>query len=273
MHKLVLLRHGESDWNAENRFTGWVDVDLTQKGCDEARAAGVLLKQEGVHFSSAFTSVLIRAIRTGWLALEQMHLAWIPVSRSWRLNERHYGALQGLSKSETAAKFGEERVNAWRRSYDVAPPPLDRSAERWDPRYADLSPAELPRAESLKDTMARVLPYWHESIAPVLKSGGTVLITGHGTALRGLVKHLDGVSDHDILDVNIPNGIPLIYELDGHLKPLCHYYLGDEAKVQAAIRAIINQGKARVSASHGGEMWTGLQGRDLEHASLNPTPT
>jgi 2,3-bisphosphoglycerate-dependent phosphoglycerate mutase len=248
MYKVVLLRHGESDWNRENRFTGWTDVDLSDKGRAEAKAAGELLKKEGFAFDQAFTSVLKRAIRTLWLALDEMDLLWLPVERSWRLNERHYGALQGLNKTETAAKFGEDQVKIWRRSYDIPPPALEKSDPRFpgnDARYRDLSPAELPLTECLKDTVARFLPLWHERIAPTIKSGKRVIIAAHGNSLRALVKYLDNVSDADIVELNIPTGIPLVYELDANLRPLKHHYLGDPAAVEAAIKGVASQGKAK----------------------------
>jgi 2,3-bisphosphoglycerate-dependent phosphoglycerate mutase len=248
MHRVVLLRHGESDWNRENRFTGWVDVDLSDKGRAEAKAAGELLKAEGYVFDLAYTSVLKRAIRTLWIALDEMDLLWIPVERSWRLNERHYGALQGLNKAETAAKFGEAQVKIWRRSYDTPPPALDGSDPRFpghDPRYRDLAPAELPLTECLKDTVARFLPYWHGTIAPAIRSGKRVIIAAHGNSLRALVKYLDDISEKDIVGLNIPTGMPLVYELDEvSLKPLTHYYLGDPAAVEAAMQAVANQGRA-----------------------------
>lgn len=248
MIKLVLLRHGESDWNKQNRFTGWTDVDLSEKGIEEAKRAGELLKKEGFTFDIAYTSVLKRAIRTLWLTLDGMDLMWIPVVRNWRLNERHYGALQGLNKAETAAKFGDEQVLIWRRSYDIQPPKLEKSDERYpghDPRYADLTEEELPLTECLKDTVARFLPLWHETIAPVIKSGKKVLIAAHGNSLRALVKYLDNIPDEEIVSLNIPTGIPLVYELDDDLKPIRHYYLGDEAAVEAAMQAVANQGKAK----------------------------
>ena len=248
MYTVVLLRHGESDWNRENRFTGWTDVDLSDKGRAEARAAGEILKAEGYTFDRAFTSVLKRAIRTLWIALDEMDLMWIPVERSWRLNERHYGALQGLDKAETAAKFGEAQVKIWRRSYDIPPPPLPPSDPRFpgkDPRYRDLAPAELPLTECLKDTVARFLPYWQGSIAPAITSGRRVIVVAHGNSLRALVKYLDDVSERDIVELNIPTGVPLVYELDAGLRPLKHYYLGDQAAVTAAMQAVANQGKAR----------------------------
>lgn len=248
MKKLVLLRHGESAWNKENRFTGWTDVDLSPKGLDEARQAGQTLKQMGFGFDLAYTSVLKRAIRTLWIALDEMDLMWIPVHHSWRLNERHYGALQGLNKAETAVKFGEGQVMLWRRSYDVPPPALERSDPRHpanDPRYTGLSPSELPLTECLKDTVARFLPYWNQTIAPAVRSGQRVIIAAHGNSLRALVKYLDGMSDEDIVGLNIPTGIPLVYELDDDLKPLRHYYLGDEEQVAKAMRAVVSQGKAK----------------------------
>ena len=247
MYRVVLLRHGESEWNRENRFTGWVDVDLSEKGRDEARAAGQLLKAEGYAFDYSFTSVLLRAIRTHWLVLEEMALLWIPVERSWRLNERHYGALQGLDKAETAAKFGEAQVKIWRRSYDIRPPALDPSDERFpghDPRYAELGSTELPRTECLKDTVARFLPYWHGAIGPAIRGGKQVLVAAHGNSIRALVKYLDDISDQDIVEVNIPTGVPLVYELDKTLRPLNRYYLGDPAAIEAATQAVANQAKA-----------------------------
>jgi len=250
MYKVVLLRHGESEWNKENRFTGWTDVDLSEKGLAEAKAAGQTLHKEGYTFDVAFTSVLKRAIRTLWLTLEGMDLMWIPVHRTWRLNERHYGALQGLNKAETAAKFGEQQVKIWRRAYDVPPPALERTDERHpgndkQKRYADLKPEELPATECLKDTVARFLPAWHEQIGPVIKSGKRVLIAAHGNSLRALVKYLDDMSEKDIIELNIPTGIPLVYELDDNLKPIKHYYLGDQEAVAAAMNAVANQGKAK----------------------------
>jgi 2,3-bisphosphoglycerate-dependent phosphoglycerate mutase len=248
MYKLVLLRHGESDWNRENRFTGWTDVDLSAKGVEEARAAGRLLKAEGCDFDLAFTSVLRRAIKTLWLSLEEMDRMWIPVEHSWRLNERHYGALQGLNKAETAAKFGEEQVLVWRRSYDTPPPALEKADPRFpggDPRYAGLTSAELPLTECLKDTVARVMPYWNASIAPAIRSGRRVVVAAHGNSLRALVKYLDGVSDADIVGLNIPTGIPLVYELDKELGPVRHYYLGDPDEVARRVAAVSSQGKAK----------------------------
>lgn len=247
-HELVLLRHGESIWNRENRFTGWTDVDLSEQGRNEAAAAAHTLVADGLGFDCAFTSVLKRAIRTLSIVLDEMDLMWIPVARSWRLNERHYGALQGLNKAETAAKYGEDQVKIWRRSYDVPPPPLDRNDPRrpdLDPRYRELSPVELPLTECLKDTVERFLPYWHDSIAPALRAGRRVLVAAHGNSLRALVKYLDGVSEADIVDLNIPTGVPLLYELDGDLRPLAHRYLGDPAQVEAAMQSVAAQGKAR----------------------------
>lgn len=248
MYKIVLLRHGESVWNKENRFTGWTDVGLTEKGLAEAHTAGQLLKQEGYAFDVAFTSVLKRAVKTLWTVLEEMDRMWIPVQHSWRLNERHYGALQGLNKAETAAKFGDAQVLVWRRAYDTPPPALEVSDPRYevnDPRYANLSAGECPRTECLKDTVARFLPYWHETIAPAVKSGKSVIIAAHGNSLRALIKYLDHVSDDDIVGLNIPTGQPLVYELDAELKPIRHYYLGDQDAIKAAMEAVANQGKAK----------------------------
>ena len=248
MYRLVLLRHGESVWNQENRFTGWTDVDLTDKGREEAREAGRLMAAEKFEFDVAHTSVLKRAIRTLWIALDEMDLLWIPVYRSWRLNERHYGALQGLNKSETAAQHGEAQVKIWRRSYDIAPPPLTPDDPRHpsrDRRYASLSPQELPLTESLKDTVARFLPYWHQAIAPDILAGRKVLIAAHGNSLRALVKYLDNVSEEEIVELNIPTGIPLVYLLNEDLKPLQKFYLGNQEAVQQAMAAVANQGKAR----------------------------
>ncbi|TSA17690.1 MAG: 2,3-diphosphoglycerate-dependent phosphoglycerate mutase [Betaproteobacteria bacterium] len=247
MKKIVLLRHGESVWNKENRFTGWTDVDLTPKGVEEAGRAGELMREAGLVFDLAHTSVLRRAIKTLWLALERMDLMWIPVLHSWRLNERHYGALQGLNKAETAAKFGEEQVLAWRRSYDTPPPALGADDSRYpggDPRYRGLTPNQIPFTECLKDTVTRVLPYWNQSIAPDIRAGKRVLIAAHGNSLRALVKYLDKVSDQDIVGLNIPTGVPLVYELDDTLKPLRHYYLGDAGAIEKAMQAVANQGKA-----------------------------
>lgn len=246
MTKLVLLRHGESIWNKENLFTGWYDVDLSEQGKVEAKRAGELLKAEGFTFDVAYTSVLKRAIRTAWLALDELDLLWIPVDRSWRLNERHYGALQGLNKAQTAAKYGDEQVLIWRRSYDVPPPPLDESDPRYpgaDPRYAGLSKDELPKTECLKDTVERFLPYWEQTIAPAVKSGKKVLIAAHGNSLRALVKYLDGISDEDIVGLNIPTGVPLVYELDSNLKPIKHYYLGDPEEAARKAAAVAAQAK------------------------------
>ena len=248
MHRLVLLRHGESTWNKENRFTGWTDVGLSARGSAEATQAGQLLRRDGWAFDVAFTSVLQRAIKTLWLALEAMDQMWLPITNDWRLNERHYGALQGLNKAETAAKFGEAQVQIWRRSYDIPPPPLDLDDARHprhDSRYAGLSSDVLPRGESLKDTVARFLPYWAGTIAPAIRAGRRVLVAAHGNSLRALVKHLDGISETDIVGVNIPTGIPLVYELDHELRPLRHFYLGDPEAVQRAAAAVAAQGKAR----------------------------
>ncbi len=248
MIPLVLLRHGQSSWNLENRFTGWTDVDLTDQGRQEAAEGGRLLKEAGYVFDVAHTSLLKRAIRTLWIALDRMDLMWIPVLNTWRLNERHYGGLQGLNKAETAAKFGDQQVHIWRRSFDVPPPPLTPDDERFpgrDPRYASLDPQELPLTESLKDTIARVLPYWEGQIAPQVRSGQRVVIAAHGNSLRALVKHLDHVSDQDILELNIPTGIPLVYELDETtLRPLRHFYLGDPEAAKKAAEAVAKQGKA-----------------------------
>lgn len=248
MHKLVLIRHGESAWNKENRFTGWTDVDLTEKGREEGREAGRLMKAEGFSFDIAYVSVLRRALNTLWLALDEMDELWIPVEKSWRLNERHYGGLQGLNKAETAAKYGDDQVLVWRRSYDVPPPELEKSDERWpghDPRYKDVPEAELPLTECLKDTVARFLPLWHETIAPVVRSGKKVIIAAHGNSLRALVKYLDHLTEEQVLGLNIPTGVPLVYELDDELKPIRHYYLGDQSAIEAAMQAVANQGKAK----------------------------
>jgi 2,3-bisphosphoglycerate-dependent phosphoglycerate mutase len=248
MKKLVLLRHGESVWNKENRFTGWTDVDLTPLGNVEAAQAGQLLVAGGYAFDVAFTSVLKRAIRTLWTVLDGMDLMWIPVHQTWRLNERHYGALQGLNKAETAAKFGEAQVLSWRRSYDVPPTPLDRGDPRFpgnDPRYRGLALGDLPLTECLKDTVARVLPYWNASIAPAIRNGEHVIVTAHGNSLRALVKHLDSISDVDIVGLNIPTGVPLVYELDDDLRPLQHYYLGDADAIAQKVAAVAGQGKAK----------------------------
>ena len=246
--KLVLLRHGESAWNKENRFTGWTDVDLSEKGMSEAKKAGEVLKKEGFIFDVAYTSVLKRAIRTLWITLDEMDLMWIPAYNSWRLNERHYGALQGLNKAEMASKYGEEQVLIWRRSYDVRPPALEKTDPTYpgnDPRYKDIAKKDIPAAECLKDTVARFLPYWHETIAPVVKSGKRVIIAAHGNSLRALVKYLDNMSDKDIVGLNIPTGLPLVYELDNKLKPLKNYYLGDPQVVKKAMEVVANQGKAK----------------------------
>ncbi|MFN4327754.1 MAG: 2,3-diphosphoglycerate-dependent phosphoglycerate mutase [Limnobacter sp.] len=248
MYKLVLMRHGESQWNLENRFTGWADVDLTDKGRDEARKAGELLKSEGYSFDVAYTSVLTRAIHTLEIALRTMGMSWLPVVKTWRLNERHYGDLQGLNKAETAAKFGEEQVLIWRRAYAIAPNPMTVDDPRFaghDPRYAKLKPQEVPLTECLKDTVDRVIPIWEEGIAPAIKAGKKVLVAAHGNSLRALIKYLDGLSEEDILKVNIPTARPLVYELDENLKPLRHYYLGDQAEIEAAMAAVANQGKAK----------------------------
>jgi 2,3-bisphosphoglycerate-dependent phosphoglycerate mutase len=245
MHKLVLLRHGESTWNKENRFTGWTDVDLTDKGCEEAKTAGQLLKAGGYAFDLVFTSLLKRAIRTSNITLDELDQLWLPVERSWRLNERHYGALQGLNKAETAARHGDEQVKIWRRAYAIAPPPLSLDDERHpsrDPRYAGLAPSDIPLTESLKDTVARFLPYWHDAIAPRIRDGKRVLIVAHGNSLRALVKFLDHVSDDEIVELNIPTGIPLVYELGQDLRPLRHYYLGDPDAARKAAEAVAKQG-------------------------------
>ncbi len=248
MYKLVLLRHGQSTWNLENRFTGWTDVGLTEQGVKEAHQAGKLLKEGGYGFDIAYTSVLRRAIETLWIALEEMDLEWIPEIKAWELNERHYGALQGLNKAETAQKFGDAQVKLWRRSYDVPPPALERDDERhprFDPRYAGLTAEQLPATESLKITLERVLPYWHSTLAPMIKTGKRVLVAAHGNSLRAMVKYLDNVSDQEIPELNIPTGIPLVYELSDDLKPLKHYYLGDPEEVAKAAAAVANQGKAK----------------------------
>jgi len=248
MYKLVLLRHGESQWNLDNRFTGWTDVDLTENGRREAQAAGELLRREGYVFDIAYTSVLKRAIRTLWITLDAMDLMWLPVVHSWRLNERHYGALQGLNKAETAARFGEEQVLTWRRAYAIAPEPLLPGDPRWagnDPRYRHLKPEEIPATECLKDTVARVVPFWKDSIAPALTRGRRVLVAAHGNSLRALIKYLDNVTDDDIVGINIPTARPLVYELDADLRPLRHYYLGDAAEIERAMAAVAAQGKAK----------------------------
>jgi len=245
MPTLVLLRHGESEWNKENRFTGWVDVDLSEKGRQEAKTAGQLLKAQGFTFDRAFSSVLKRAIRTLWMVQDEMDLLWLPVERSWRLNERHYGGLQGLNKAETAAKHGEQQVKVWRRSYDTPPPPMtadDAAQQGLDPRYASLAPGEMPVTECLKDTVARFLPYWHETIAPAIRRGERVIIVAHGNSLRALVKYLDGISDEDIVELNIPTGMPLVYDLDADLRKVSSRYL-DEAAAKAAAEAVANQAK------------------------------
>jgi len=248
MYKLVLMRHGESQWNLENRFTGWTDVDLTETGREQARAAGELLKREGYRFDLAYTSVLKRAIRTLWIALDAMDAMYTPVGVSWRLNERHYGALQGLNKAETAAQFGDDQVLIWRRAYAIAPDPLpldDPRHPRLDDRYGKIPAEQLPATECLKDTVARVLPFWNESIAPAIRAGRRVLIAAHGNSLRALIKHLDNISDDEIVHLNIPTGQPLVYELDADLRPVRHYYLGDPAAIEAAMAAVAAQGKAK----------------------------
>ena len=248
MHKVVLLRHGESTWNKENRFTGWTDVDLSEKGIQEAHKAGQTLKKEGYTFDIAYTSVLKRAIRTLWITLDEMDLMWIPVIRSWRLNERHYGALQGLNKTETAQKFGEEQVKIWRRSYDIQPPALDKTDDRFpgkDKRYDELTEDELPLTECLKDTVARFVPYWEGTIASSIRMGKKVLITAHGNSLRALVKYLDNIPEKEIVELNIPTGIPLVYELDENLNSIKSYYLGNQEEIAKAAAAVANQGKAK----------------------------
>ncbi len=248
MYKIVFMRHGESTWNLENRFTGWTDVDLTEKGIKEAKTAGRVLKEAGFTFDVAYTSVLKRAIRTLWLALDEMDMMYLPVKNDWRLNERHYGALQGLDKAETAAKFGDEQVLVWRRSYDTPPPALEESDERTsfnDPRYAGLAKEQIPLTECLKDTVARVMPAWDDEIAPAIRAGKKILISAHGNSLRAIIKMLDNISDSDIVGLNIPNGQPLVYELDENLKPIKHYYLGDQEAIAAAMAAVANQGKAK----------------------------
>lgn len=247
MYKLVLIRHGESTWNLENRFTGWTDVDLTPTGVEQAKQAGRLLKAEGYDFDVAYTSVLKRATRTLWHTLDELDRTWLPVVHSWRLNERHYGALQGLNKADMAKQYGDEQVLVWRRSYDTPPPPLepnDPRSERADIRYAKLSAEQIPLTECLKDTVARVLPFWNESMAPAIRAGRRLVVAAHGNSIRALVKYLDGISDADIVGLNIPNGIPLVYELDSDLKPLRHYYLGDAEAAAKAAAAVANQGKA-----------------------------
>ena len=248
MYKIVFMRHGESTWNLENRFTGWTDVDLTEKGINEARTAGRVLREAGFRFDVAYTSVLKRAIRTLWLALDEMDQMYLPIKNDWRLNERHYGALQGLDKAETAAKFGDEQVLVWRRSYDTPPPALEASDDRVsfsDPRYAGLDKSQIPLTECLKDTVARVMPAWNEEIAPAIRAGKNILISAHGNSLRAIIKMLDNISDTDIVGLNIPNGQPLVYELDENLKPIRHYYLGDQEAINAAMAAVANQGKAK----------------------------
>jgi len=248
MYKIVFMRHGESTWNLENRFTGWVDVDLTAKGVAEAKAAGRALKEAGFTFDLTYTSVLKRAIRTLWLALDEMDAMYLPVKNDWRLNERHYGALQGFDKGETAAKFGDEQVLVWRRSYDTPPPALEQDDPRTsfnDPRYASLDQSQIPLTECLKDTVARVMPAWNDEIAPAIRAGKNILISAHGNSLRAIIKMLDNISDADIVGLNIPNGQPLVYELDADLKPIRHYYLGDQAAIAAAMAAVANQGKAK----------------------------
>ncbi len=247
MHKLVLIRHGESTWNLENRFTGWTDVDLTPTGVSQAMSAGKLLKAEDYDFDLCYTSVLKRAIHTLWYCLDEMDRTWLPVQKSWRLNERHYGALQGLNKTDMAKQYGDEQVLVWRRSYDTPPPalePQDPRSERNDRRYANLDASQVPRTECLQDTVARVLPFWNETMAPSIRSGQRVLVAAHGNSIRALVKYLDGISDQDIVGLNIPNGIPLVYELDADLRPIRHYYLGDAEAAAKAAAAVATQGKA-----------------------------
>jgi 2,3-bisphosphoglycerate-dependent phosphoglycerate mutase len=247
-HKLVLLRHGESNWNKENRFTGWTDVELSDHGIQEAKNAGKVLKSEGFTFDMAFTSVLKRAIRTLWITLDELDLMWIPVERSWRLNERHYGSLQGLNKAETAAKFGDEQVHIWRRSYDIQPPALEKDDPRFpgkDPKYKDLTEGELPLTECLKDTVNRFVPYWEKTIEPLVKSGKKVIIAAHGNSLRALVKYLDNIPEEEIVGLNIPTGVPLVYELDENMHPLKHYYLGNAEEIAKKAEAVANQGKAK----------------------------
>jgi 2,3-bisphosphoglycerate-dependent phosphoglycerate mutase len=248
MYKLVLVRHGQSTWNLENRFTGWTDVGLTDLGRQEAHESGKLLREDGYVFDVAYTSVLRRAIQTLWIVLEEMNLEWIPETKAWQLNERHYGALQGLNKAETAEKFGEAQVKIWRRSYDVPPPDLDLADERhprFDPRYASLSPEQLPATESLKITLERVLPYWHSTLVPVIKSGKRVIVAAHGNSIRALVKYLDNISDEEITELNIPTGLPLVYELDADLKPIKNYYLGDPEEAARKAAAVANQAKVK----------------------------
>ncbi len=248
MIKLVLLRHGESTWNKENRFTGWTDVDLSEKGLEEAKAAGETLKKEGYSFDVAHASVLKRALRTLWITLDTLNQTWIPVKKSWRLNERHYGALQGLNKAETAAKHGDDQVKIWRRSYDIPPPALELSDERhprFDPRYKDVNPKDLPQTEALKNTVERFVPYWNEAIVPDLKAGKKVLIAAHGNSIRALIKFLENMPDEEIVELNIPTAVPLVYELTDDLKPIRRYYLGDQAEIAAKMNAVANQGKAK----------------------------
>ncbi|NLL37823.1 MAG: 2,3-diphosphoglycerate-dependent phosphoglycerate mutase [Fretibacterium sp.] len=248
MYEITLIRHGESSWNKENRFTGWTDVPLSDKGVEEAKTAGRLMKQEGLCFDLAFTSVLKRAIKTLWLALEEMDLMWIPIRHSWKLNERHYGALQGLDKAETASKYGDDQVKIWRRSYDVPPPLLEKGDKRSpaeDPRYAALSPSEIPVGECLANTVTRVVPYWQQEIVPEIRAGKRIIIAAHGNSLRALVKHLDGISEKDIVELNIPTGVPLVYTLDADMKPLKHRYLGDPEAIARAAAAVASQGKAK----------------------------
>ncbi|MEO7066110.1 MAG: 2,3-diphosphoglycerate-dependent phosphoglycerate mutase [Rhodanobacter sp.] len=247
MHKLVLIRHGQSQWNLDNRFSGWADVDLTAQGVVEATAAGQLLLESGYAFDVAHTSVLKRAVRTLWGVQDAMDEMWLPVVTDWRLNERHYGALTGLNKAETAAKYGADQVKVWRRSYATPPPPMERDANDSvrDPRYARLKPSEIPNTECLKDTVARVLPYWYDLLAPAIRDGQRVLVVAHGNSLRALIKYLDGISDEAIVELNIPNGVPIVYEFDDNLKPLRHYYLGDAAEIEAKMTAVANQGKAK----------------------------
>lgn len=248
MRKIVLLRHGESTWNKENRFTGWTDVDLSDRGIEEAHNAGRIFKEQGYTFDIAFTSVLKRAVRTLWIALDETDQMWMPVEKSWRLNERHYGALQGLNKSEMAEKYGEEQVHIWRRSYDIRPPALDKNDPRYpghDPKYKDLDKKDVPATECLKDTVERLLPYWLEVVVPVIESGKKILISAHGNSLRALVKHLDNVPDDVITELNIPTGIPLVYELDDEMKPIRHYYLGDQSEIEKAMAEVLAQGKAK----------------------------
>ncbi len=248
MYKIILLRHGESTWNLENRFTGWTDVDLSEKGLAEAKMAGQLLKEGGYVFDLAFTSVLKRAIRTLWITLDGMDMMYIPVINSWRLNERHYGALQGLNKAEMAKQYGEEQVHVWRRSYDIQPPALEKTDPRFpgfDPRYKNLTPNYLPQTECLKDTVERFLPLWHERIVPEIQAGKRIIIAAHGNSLRALVKYLDNIPESEIVSLNIPTGVPLVYELTEDLKPIKHYYLGDQAAIEAAMKAVANQGKAK----------------------------